>query len=132
MQYAIYTSIAGNFETAKETLFSILQDNQLMIVSEIDTQATLKKKLDKDIGPYRIFGACNAQLADRIIQAEPHAGALLPCTFVLREISAKESEVCFMHPNNVLGLAHSDEVKAVAAIAQEKVEKVIATLNALH
>lgn len=132
MQYGIFTTIHGDFAQAKETLFAILQDNQLTVVSDVDVQATLQKKLAKDIGPYHIFGACNAPLADRIIQAEPHAGALLPCTFVLREISAEESEVCFMHPNNVLGLAHSDEVKAVAAIAQEKVEKVIATLNSLH
>lgn len=131
MNYEIHAPIVGSFEEAKEVLFAILQENQLTVVSDIDVQATLKSKLDKDIGPYHIFGACNAPLADRIIGAEPRAGTLLPCTFVLRETAAGQSEVSFMHPNNVLGLAHNDEVKAVAAIAQEKIEKVIATLHAL-
>lgn len=130
MQYEISTNIAGDFATAKDTLFNILTDNQLTVVSDVDVQATLKKKLDKTIAPYHIFGACNAVLAEQILAAEPSAGALLPCTFVLRQ-EGEHCVVSFMHPNNVLGLAYSDEVKAIADIAQKKVENVIKTLNEL-
>ncbi len=128
MQYQISAKIAGKFDTAKEKLLEVLTENQLTVVSDIDVQATLKKKLDKDIPPYHILGACNAKLAEKIIESEPSAGALLPCTFVLRE-EGEHCVVSFMHPENVLGLAHTDEVKAIASIAQGKVEKVIETLQ---
>ncbi len=127
--YQLSAPVAGAFAQAKETLFALLQENQLTIVSDIDVQATLKAKLDKDIRPYHIFGACNAKLAERIITAEPSAGALLPCTFVLREEENGHCTVSFMHPQNVLGMAETDEVKAVAALAQEKIEKVVHTLQ---
>lgn len=128
MKYEISATISGQFEEAKAVLFDILTQHQLTIVSDIDVQATFKKKLDKAIAPYHIFGACNAKLAEQVLDNEPAAGALLPCTFVLRE-EGNHCIVSFMHPENVLGLAHSDEVKAVAQIAQGKVESVIATIN---
>ncbi len=128
MEYQISAKIAGKFDIAKEVLLEVLTENQLTVVSDIDVQATLKKKLDKDIAPYHILGACNAKLAAEIIDSEPDAGALLPCTFVLRE-EGENCIVSFMHPDNVLGLAHTEEVKAIANIAQGKVEKVIQTLR---
>ncbi|MCG7987989.1 MAG: DUF302 domain-containing protein [Candidatus Thiodiazotropha lotti] len=53
-------------------------EEHLGVVSDVDVQAILKNKLDKDIPPYHIFGACNPALADRVIQQEPNAGTLLP------------------------------------------------------
>ncbi|MDO5687297.1 MAG: DUF302 domain-containing protein [Neisseria sp.] len=128
-EYHLSADIAGAFAQAKDTLFALLQENSLTVVSDVDVQATLKAKLNKDMRPYHIYGACNAMLADRIITAEPSAGALLPCTFVLREERDDLCVVSFMHPQNVLGLAHSAEVQAVAALAQEKVEKVVHALR---
>ncbi|MBS9778199.1 MAG: DUF302 domain-containing protein [Gammaproteobacteria bacterium] len=130
MQYEISTTISGNFETAKETLFGILTENQLTVVSDVDVQSTFKAKLDKSIPPYHIYGACNAKLAERVLDAEPEAGALLPCTFVLRE-DGDNCIVSFMHPENIMGLAKTDAVREVGAIAQGKVEAIIEALKKL-
>lgn len=117
------------FEQAMERVRQVLMDNQLGIVSEVDVQATLKNKIGKEIPAYRILGACNPALADRVLEAEPNAGTLLPCNLILRAVSDNETVVSFMDPVAVLGLSDSAEVKAVAAEAKAKLEQVVTQLK---
>ncbi len=117
------------FDQAMERVRQVLMDNQLGIVSEVDVQATLKNKIGKDIPAYHILGACNPVLADRVLEAEPNAGTLLPCNLILRAVSDTETVVSFMDPVAVLGLSDSAEVKAVAAEARAKLDEVVAQLQ---
>ncbi|MGB9013317.1 MAG: DUF302 domain-containing protein [Aeromicrobium sp.] len=54
------------------------------VLTEIDMKATLKKKLDVDIEPQVILGACRPQLAHAALQVDPSIAALLPCNVVVR------------------------------------------------
>jgi uncharacterized protein (DUF302 family) len=117
------------FDAALEKVREALLSEHLGIVSDVDVQAIFKAKLDKEIAPYHIYGACNPKLADRVISAEPDAGALLPCNFVMRETDQGHTVVSFMDPVTVLNLTETDEPKAVGAEAKVMLEKVVAKLR---
>ena len=128
--YEFNTTIKQSFDDAIETVRACLQEEQLGIVSDVDVQAVFKNKIGKEIAGYRILGACNPRLADRVIGAEPNAGVLLPCNVVVREAGPDETVVSFMDPVAVLGLSDADEPKAVAGEARAMLERVMQRLAA--
>ena len=128
--YEFNTSLDGNFEEVLEKVRAVLMEEQLGIVSEVDVQAVFKAKMDKEIPPYRILGACNPKLADQVLTAQPNAGTLLPCNLIVREEAPGSIVVSFMDPETVLGLTDSDAVKEVGKIAKEKLLRVLEKLKA--
>lgn len=83
------------------------------VLTEIDVAATMKKKLDIDMPPYRILGACNPTMAHQAIGMEPRVGAMLPCNVILRQVEAGV-EVSAIDPVASMQAINNAELQAVA------------------
>ena len=116
------------FDQAIETVTEELGKEGFGVLTEIDVQATLKKKLGEDMRPYRILGACNPPLAHQAVTAVPEIGLLLPCNVLVREDDNGKVHVSFMDPGSVLGLVDNPDVEPLAAQVKEKLERVLAAL----
>ena len=116
------------FEEAIETVTEELDKEGFGILTEIDVQATLKKKLGEDMPPYRILGACNPPLAHQAVSAVPEIGLLLPCNVLVREDDEGKVHVSFMDPGSVLGLVDNPDVVPLAEQVKAKLERVLAAL----
>jgi uncharacterized protein (DUF302 family) len=98
-------------------------------LTEIDMQATLKAKVDKDIGRYVIIGACNPHLASRALDVEPQIGVLLPCNVVVRE-SGDEVIVEAMDPGLMASVAGNEALAPIAAEARSLMNEALRRLAA--
>ena len=98
------------------------------VLTEIDVKATLKKKLNKDVAPYVILGACNPPFAARAMEAEPSIGLLLPCNVVVRETGPGKVAVEFMDPNAVLEMVENKDIVALAGDVRPLLEKALAAV----
>ena len=116
------------FDEAVETVTEELAKEGFGVLTEIDVQATLKKKLGEDMRPYRILGACNPPLAHQAVTAVPEIGLLLPCNVLVREDDEGKVRVSFMDPGSVLGLVDNPDVEPLAEQVKEKLERVLAAL----
>jgi uncharacterized protein DUF302 len=93
--------------------------------------ATLKKKLNHEMPPYRILGACNPPLAHRALEAEPSIGLLLPCNVVVRQDAAGKVHVEFMDPNAVLDLVNRAEVSRIAGEVRQRGASLLPSIDRL-
>jgi uncharacterized protein (DUF302 family) len=94
------------------------------VLTEIDVQATMKKKLDADMAGYRILGACNPGLAYQAIGIEPRVGAMLPCNVILREVDGGV-EVAAVDPVASMQAIDNAQLQAVAGKVRDMLAQVV-------
>jgi uncharacterized protein (DUF302 family) len=76
-----------------------------------------------------ILGACNPALAHRALSANSDVGLLLPCNVTMQEVD-NGIVVTAVDPIQMLGVLQAEPaVKAVAAEAKTKLERVISSLK---
>lgn len=90
-----------------------LADKGFGVLTEIDVKETMKKKLDIDMPPYRILGACNPGMAHKAIEIEPRIGAMLPCNVILRQVD-DGTEVSAIDPVASMQAVENAELHKVA------------------
>lgn len=115
-------------EEAEAAIRSALADQGFGILTEIDVQATLKKKIDVDRAPYRILGACNPTLANQALDIEEGIGLLLPCNVAVYE-SNGNTIVAAMEPELMSGVADNPALADVASEARRRLVEALSTLE---
>ena len=114
MTYALTTTVQRPFaETVAATRVSLAEQG-FGVLTEIDIQATLKAKLDVEVPPQVILGACRPPLAYAALQSEPSAGLLLPCNVVVRALDEETTIVEALDPQVMVSLTRNDALSPVA------------------
>jgi uncharacterized protein (DUF302 family) len=126
--YGIGKSVPLPYEEAVARTREALQQQGFGVLTEIDVQATLKKKLNVDFKKYIILGACNPPLAWRGFQAEADIGLLLPCNVIVYEEGTSRSRVAILDPVVQLGVAGRRDMEPLATEARQGLERALNTL----
>lgn len=127
--FSISTTLAQPYGEAVAAVRSALGDQGFGILTEIDLKATLKAKLDVDVAPQVILGACRPALAYEALQAEPSIAAVLPCNVVVRALDDSNTIVEAFDPDAMMGLADSGALNAIAADARQRITAALAALT---
>jgi len=94
------------------------------VLSEIDVQATLAKKLGVQREPYLILGACNPSLAHQALEAEPELGVLLPCNVVVYQEHG-QTHIAAVDAERMLSIVGNDELASTAGEVRRRLEAVV-------
>ena len=124
--YAMVRTVPLSFEQADRAVRDALQQEGFGILTEADVAATLKNKLNVEIGSYEILGACLPALAYQGLQIEPDLGLLLPCNLVVRTGERDgECVVEALDPVVQLGVSQNQTLKPLAELVRARVESVL-------
>lgn len=128
MSYTINRIITdATFEEVDARIRTALATEGFGVLTEIDVKATMKKKIDKDMAPYRILGACNPNMAYEAIGMEPRVGAMLPCNVILREVDGG-IEVSAIDPQASMAAIDNAELREVSGQVRDMLTTVVAAI----
>jgi uncharacterized protein (DUF302 family) len=128
MDYYFSKKVNFGFEETTEKIAEELKKVGFGILTEINMHEKFKEKLGIDFRKYRILGACNPSFAYKAVQIEDKVGTLLPCSIIVQELSAGETEVAAVDPyTTMLGIG-SDPLLEIASEAGEMLKQALDNL----
>ena len=129
MDYTLSTTLALPYDDAVAATREALADQGFGILTEIDLAATMKAKLDVDLPPQVILGACRPPLAYEAIQVDPSIAAVLPCNVVVRSLDEGTTVVEAFDPAVMMGMSDQPALGRVAADARQRITAALAALT---
>ncbi len=126
---AYETTTPLSFDDAIARCREALAEEGFGVLTEIDMQATLKKKLDVDREPYLILGACHPPSAHRAVSAVPAVGVYLPCNVTV-SVEDGTTTVRAMNPGSVMGMLDDPEVEDVGREVGAALKRVVQSTEA--
>lgn len=116
------------YEEAISRVKEALQDQGFGVLTEIDVRATLKEKLDVEVEPQIILGACNPRLAHRALEIDPRVAGLLPCNVVVRTAGGR-TVVEALEPRIIADVTGVAGLEPVADEAGRRIEAALESLR---
>lgn len=130
MKYTLSTTLDRPYAESVAAVRTALADQGFGVLTEIDLKATMKAKLDIDVAPQVILGACRPQLAHQALLKDPSIAAVLPCNVVVRSLDDHTTIVEAFDPDAMMGLA-GDALRDVATDARARLTAALTALAAL-
>ncbi|MGA1792249.1 MAG: DUF302 domain-containing protein [bacterium] len=128
MNYYFNKILDVSFDDVIQNVIGALKKEGFGILTDIDVQQTLKKKLDVNFRKYRILGACNPPFAYKALQAEDKIGTMLPCNVIVQDIGDGKIEVAAVNPMASMQAIENSALEGIAVQVQVKLEAVIESL----
>ena len=129
MTYYFAKTLDIPFDDAVIKVIAALESEGFGVLTTIDIQKTMKKKLDVEFPRYVILGACNPTLALEALTVENKIGTMLPCNVIVRDSGEGKTEIAAVDPVRSMQAVDNPKLADVAASVQTKLENVITSLG---
>lgn len=129
MTYALSTTVHQPYDHTLDRVRAALSEQGFGVLTEIDVRATMKAKLDADVTPQVILGACRPPLALTALQAEPSIGLLLPCNVVVRALDETTTIIEAVDPQMMVAMTDNPALQSVSDDATSRLRHALASLG---
>ena len=128
-EFTLTTTVNAPYEQTVAKVREELGEVGFGVLTEIDMAATLKTKLDVDIAPKIILGACRPPLAHQAVEADPRIAALLPCNVVVSDNGDGTTVVEALDPGVMAQFTEAPALSEVAEDARERINRMLAAVG---
>jgi uncharacterized protein (DUF302 family) len=128
MGYTISTTLQRPYDDVVAATREALGAQGFGVLTEVDLRATLKAKLDVDVAPQIILGACRPPLAHQALEIDPSIATVLPCNVVVRALEEQTTVVEAFDPDAMTKLA-GVRLRDVAAEVRQRLTAALDSLD---
>ena len=121
MELTLRIEVDRPYDETVARVRAALMEQGFGVLTEIDVRRTLKEKIDVDVEPQIILGACNPRLAHRALDADPRIASLLPCNVVVRTEGGR-TIVDAVNPQVLAEVSGSPALEAIAGEAGRRIQ----------
>lgn len=114
-EYSLSTVVQLPFDRALHETLQALKDEEFVVITEIDLQAELAKKLGHQIRPYTILGVWVPSWEYQALEQDPDIALLMPSHFCLWE---NADGTCTVATADLKHLCHTEERTPLAEAAR--------------
>jgi len=126
--FGMQKRLDASFDDALARVPEALAAEGFGVLTEIDVQATLKKKLGTDTRRYRILGACNPPFAHDALAIDPRAGLMMPCNVAVYEDDEGRAVVLAVKPSQSAAATGNPRLMELAAQVEARLERALSRL----
>lgn len=112
-------------EQVRTIVEEALKNEGFGVLTEINIQAIMKKKLDKDYLPHIILGTCNPAFADKVLSVDQNISLMLPCNVTIRQLQNGAIEVAIINPLETMKVIGNSTIEDYAQEVNEKLNRVL-------
>ena len=105
-----------------------LQDEGFGILTRIDFHTKIKEKLNIDLSPTVILGACNPTLAYEAFKRNTDVASLLPCNVVVRDLGKGKVSIEVAKPTAMMEMLGDSELVNLAEDADVRLKNILEKL----
>ncbi len=127
MKYAFSKTVDLTYEKAVERVTEEFKKEGFGVLTFIDVQDTLKKKIGVDFKRYAILGTCNPTFSHQVLQEEEEIGLLLPCNVIVYESNDKVNVAVF-DPTVISAINKNPKIESVAQQVKTKLQRALAAV----
>ncbi|MBE9171101.1 DUF302 domain-containing protein [Pleurocapsales cyanobacterium LEGE 06147] len=129
MSYYFSKILNVSFDEAVAKVVEGLKQEGFGVLTEIDVQAAMKKKLlDVEMPSYKILGACHPSFAYQALQVEDKIGTMLPCNVIVQQ-KAEKVEVSAVDPVASMQAIENPNLQGIAEQVRAKLKAAIDSLS---
>jgi uncharacterized protein (DUF302 family) len=121
--FGIKRTLDIGFDEALVKVPEALRTEGFGVLTEIDVQQTLKRKLDVDFRRYRILGACNPPFAHQALQHSLDVGMLMPCNVIVYETDEGKTVVSAVDPMQTMAAQGDPALRPLAEAVRQKLQR---------
>jgi uncharacterized protein (DUF302 family) len=117
--------IDATMDEAIERATKALASEGFGILTRIDMHSKIKEKIDKEILPTVILGACNPDFAYQGYTFNSDIASLVPCNVVVREVAPGKISLEFVKPSALVQILGDTTLVELAREGDAAVERAL-------
>lgn len=120
--------IEASVEEAVHRIEQGLKSQGFGILTRIDFDKKIKEKLNKDISPVVILGACNPKMAYETFLKNKDVTALMPCNVVISDLGQGKVSIELAKPSVLLAPLLDKSIETLGKEADAQLSKVLESI----